>query len=128
MSMEHAKNVVSTFNKILSIILIRPDTTIQDLDLFSERNKQQVSAWNSTSLERVERCIHEVIQDQVLKRSDSQAVCSWDGSFTYKELDDISSRLAGRLVELGVGPEIRVPLCFEKSVSITSNMRPHTEG
>ena len=118
MSTEQAKNVASTFDKILSIILLAPYTAIRDLNFFSERNKQQVFEWNSTPLEKVERCVHEVFQDQVLRRSDSEAVCSWDGSFTYKKLDEITSRLAARLVELGVGPEIRVPLCFEKSVSI----------
>ena len=120
MSTEQAKNVASTFDTILSIILLRPEIAIGKLDFFSERNKQQVLQWNSTPLEKVERCVHEVIQDQALSRPDSEAVCSWDGSFTYKELDEVTSRLAGRLVELGVGPEIRVPLCFEKSVSTVS--------
>jgi non-ribosomal peptide synthetase component F len=118
MSMEQAKNVASTFDRILSIILLRPQTTIEKLDCFSERNKLQVLKWNSGPLEKVERCVHEVIQDQALRRSDSEAICSWDGSFTYKQLDEITSRLAGHLIELGVGPEIRVPLCFDKSVSI----------
>ncbi|KAE8821979.1 hypothetical protein PTNB85_10584 [Pyrenophora teres f. teres] len=35
---------------------------------------------------------------------------------TYGELDVLSGRLAGHLVELGVGPEDIVPLCFEKSM------------
>lgn len=118
MSTEQAKNVASTFDKVLEIILLRPHTIVGKLDFFSDRNKQQVLKWNSTTLEKVERCVHEVIQDQALRRSDSEAVCSWDGSFTYKELDKITSRLAGHLLQLGVGPEIRVPLCFDKSVSI----------
>jgi non-ribosomal peptide synthetase component F len=118
MSMEQAKNVASTFDRIVSIILLHPQTTVGKLDFFSERNKLQVLKWNSTPLEKVERCVHEVIQDQALRRPDFEAVCSWDGSFTYKQLDEIASRLAGHLMELGVGPEIRVPLCFEKSVSI----------
>ena len=116
--MEQAKNVTSTFDRIVSIILLHPQTTVGKLDFFSERNKLQVLKWNSTPLEKVELCVHEVIQDQALRRPDSEAVCSWDGSFTYEELDKITSRLAGHLIELGVGPEIRVPLCFDKSVSI----------
>jgi non-ribosomal peptide synthetase component F len=120
MSTEQAKNIASTFDKILNIILLQPGTTIGKLDLFSERNKKQVLKWNNATPEKVERCVHEVIQDQARRRSDSEAVCSWDGSFTYKELDGAASRLAGRLLQLGVGPEVRVPLCFDKSVSIIS--------
>ncbi|KAF1935488.1 hypothetical protein EJ02DRAFT_439207 [Clathrospora elynae] len=44
------------------------------------------------------------------------AICAWDGELTYHELDELSSRLAGHLVELGIKPEDIVPLCFEKSI------------
>ncbi len=118
--MEQAKNIVSTFDRILSFILLQPHAAIEKLDFFSHRHKQQVLKWNSNPLERVERCIHEVIHNQALRRPDSEAVCSWEGSFSYKELNEITSRLADRLVQLGVGPETRVPLCFDKSVSIAS--------
>lgn len=120
MSTEQAQNVASTFDRILNIILLRPHTTIGKLNFFSERDKQQVGKWNSTPLEKVEQCVHEVIQEQALRRSESEAVCSWDGSFTYKELEKVASQLAGRLAQLGVGPEVCVPLCFDKSVSMAS--------
>ncbi|KAJ5642798.1 hypothetical protein N7490_006798 [Penicillium lividum] len=48
-------------------------------------------------------------------RPDAPAVCAWDGDLTYGELDALSSVLAAHLAERGVGPEIFVPLCFEKS-------------
>lgn len=41
--------------------------------------------------------------------------CSWDGDLTYGELDDLSSRLAHHLVELGVHPEAFVLSCFQQS-------------
>lgn len=40
---------------------------------------------------------------------------SWDGSWTYAELERLSSCLALRLKTLGIGPEVPVLLCFEKS-------------
>lgn len=119
MTMDQAQDVASTFDSVLSTMLTRPSIAVADLDYFSDRHLKQILKWNSVTLEKVDRCIHEVFQDQVLKRPDKQAVCGWDGNFTYGELDQFSSRLAGRLVELGVGPEVRVPLCFEKSVSIS---------
>jgi non-ribosomal peptide synthetase component F len=42
-------------------------------------------------------------------------VDAWDGSFTYKALDRISTLIAHHLVAQGVGPESAVPLCFDKS-------------
>ena len=66
---------------------------------------------------KVERRIHDVFYDRVTERPDTEAVCAWDGSFTYRELNSWADKLARRLVELGVWPESLVPLCFDKSVS-----------
>ena len=39
-----------------------------------------------------------------------------DGDLTYAELDALSSRLANYLSSRGIGPEVIVPVCFEKSM------------
>lgn len=72
--------------------------------------------WNSASSERVERCVHDVIYEQVLRRPQQEAVCAWDGSFTYRELWLRVQTLAQILAGLGLGQEDVIPLCFEKSV------------
>jgi non-ribosomal peptide synthetase component F len=64
----------------------------------------------------VERCIHELFAEQAQARPDAPAICAWDGELTYGELDALSTKLAGHLVELGVKAEDIVPLCFEKSM------------
>ncbi|KAI1078912.1 hypothetical protein F5B20DRAFT_197822 [Whalleya microplaca] len=56
-----------------------------------------------------------MIQKHRDQRPASQALCSWDGDFTYSELDDYSSLLASHLVKQGVSAEVIVPVCFEKS-------------
>ncbi|KAI5924948.1 hypothetical protein F4810DRAFT_709140 [Camillea tinctor] len=56
-----------------------------------------------------------MIQGQKERQPDAQAVCAWDGSLTYSELDDLSSRLASYLADQGVSTEVFVPVCFEKS-------------
>jgi amino acid adenylation domain-containing protein len=64
----------------------------------------------------VERCIHDLFVEQAEARPDAPAICAWDGELTYGELDALSTKLAGHLVELGVKEEDMVPLCFEKSM------------
>ena len=44
----------------------------------------------------------------------AQAICAWDGNFTYGELEFLSTSLAHRLTSEGV-QGTRVPLLFEKS-------------
>lgn len=43
------------------------------------------------------------------------AVYSWDGNFTYKQLDTLSTYLANGLRRKDILPGAIVPLCFEKS-------------
>lgn len=118
MSQEQAKNAASTFDKVITSIFVEPDVPIGEVDYMSERNKRQILSWNSGILEKVESCIHEVIQDQVSLRPNTEAVYAWDGNFSYQELDQAASQLANYLTQLGIGPEVRVPLCFDKSVRI----------
>lgn len=55
------------------------------------------------------------VQD-VVDAPDAPAVCAWDGSMTYRELDYRSSFLSAYLVEQGAGPEVFISLCLEKSM------------
>lgn len=120
MSVAQGALVAGTLDKILSGMLTSPpDAPLSSLDCLSPANLNRVCEWNNTySVQPVERCVHDMIADQVLDRPDSEAICAWDGSFTYRELDAVTGRLADRLIQLGAGPETLVPLCFEKSVRL----------
>ncbi|KAJ6131846.1 hypothetical protein N7471_007061 [Penicillium samsonianum] len=61
-------------------------------------------------------CVHQLVQQQCEAYPASSAINAWDGNLTYGELEQKSSRLAIRLMELGVKPEVIVPLCFDKSM------------
>lgn len=78
----------------------------------------QISRWNSVNPELVDECIHHLITQQARRQPHHPAIESWDGSLSYGVLDDLSSRFAHYLVSLnvGIGPEAMVPLCFEKSI------------
>ncbi len=47
------------------------------------------------------------------------AISAWDGEISYGVLNALASRLATQLISLGVGPDVIVPLCFEKSMWTT---------
>ncbi|KUI53322.1 Nonribosomal peptide synthetase 4 [Cytospora mali] len=63
----------------------------------------------------VNRLVHDVIYEQVVARPNVPGICSWDGSFTYNELDQLSSRLAAHISSFGVEPDVIVPILFDKS-------------
>ncbi|KAJ5855559.1 uncharacterized protein N7529_009503 [Penicillium soppii] len=88
---------------------------IRDVCGVSPEDWRQLQEWNGTVPARVDRCVHEMVEEWCRAQPDAPAVCAWDGEFTYGELDMLSSALAAHLAEHGVGPEVFVPLCFEKS-------------
>ena len=61
-------------------------------------------------------CIHMLISDRAVAAPSTEAVCGWNGRFTYGRLDELSSKLAARLIAAGVRPSILVPFCLEKSI------------
>ncbi|KAK1142664.1 Nonribosomal Peptide Synthase (NRPS) [Aspergillus melleus] len=83
--------------------------------LLSEMDRRQLAQWNGVVPARVERCVHELIRERCWAQPMAPAVCAWDGEFTYGELDRLSSALAAHLASLEVGPEVLVPVMFEKS-------------
>lgn len=81
---------------------------------FGPRDHVQVLEWNR-ELPRTEQERVDALEGRCRAQPDAPAVDGWNGRLTYGELDRASSALAARLAGLGVGPEVVVPLCFEKS-------------
>lgn len=88
---------------------------ISDLNTTSPEDMSELTEWNQTLPEPVVACAHDLIREQSDLHPNTPAVHAWDGGFTYKEMEELSSNLACYLMEQGVGPEVFIPLCFEKS-------------
>ncbi|KAL4997132.1 hypothetical protein BDV10DRAFT_186497 [Aspergillus recurvatus] len=110
-------HIIDCFECTLNSILtsLGPGRVIGDVEFFGRQSCQKVSAWNASLPERPKQCAHAIIQDQVLAQPSAPAICSWDENFTYAQLDFLTTKLAHHLTNWGVGPEVFVGLCFEKS-------------
>ncbi|KAI1120172.1 hypothetical protein F5Y10DRAFT_137807 [Nemania abortiva] len=115
-STEMATSILRTFQQIYwQIGISSSQTLLRDIDACAQYDLQKIQSWTGMDPTPVDSCLHDLILEQCRRRPDEMAICSWDGNLTYKELDDLSSRLANKLIELGVGPEVFVLSCFEKS-------------
>ncbi|KAL4722245.1 NRPS [Fusarium chlamydosporum] len=112
---QQAEAISNTYDKIFREIVAHKETIISTLSYCSEHDETQILSWNSTPESHVQKCIHQVVSQQGALRPDAEAVCAWDGSFSYAQLLSLSDRLASRLQMSGVGPEVFVPICFDKS-------------
>ena len=118
----YLKGLGSTLDHLLTTILVSPEKQLVDLDYISDGQKRQIDLWSQVPHERSNDCVHDRIHQQVLKSPESEAVCAWDGSLTYRDLWVHVERIARVLTDMGVGPEVVVPLCFEKSMWTTVAM------
>ncbi|KAJ5290958.1 hypothetical protein N7478_000209 [Penicillium angulare] len=91
----------------------QPENGISVLSEFPDHDR--LLTWNQTPAEAVNECVHSLIAKQWHGRTGEIAVDAWDGKFSFTELDHLSSILAAYLSGLGVGPEVIIPVCFEKS-------------
>ena len=93
-----------------------PEEKIGDIAILNPVDKETIWSWNSRPLKSIHKSIHSMIyQEQVILRPYAIAIDAWDFKATYRELDEQTTRMASRLVALGITPESYVPLCFEKS-------------
>ena len=109
----------STLDHLLTTIVVSPETQLVDLSYVSDRQKRQIDLWSQAPNEPSEECVHDMVHQQVLKSPEHEAVCAWDGSLTYRDLWVHVERMARVLSSMDAGPDVIVPLCFEKSVWTT---------
>ena len=62
--------------------------------------------------------VPELFEAQAARTPRAPALVAGDRVLTYGELDDAADRLAHRLRELGVEPEVLVGVCVERSVEM----------
>ncbi|KAK6725218.1 hypothetical protein SNK04_004022 [Fusarium graminearum] len=96
-------------------ILDDPQQRLRDLVVVGDATRSLARQWNGKELVKINRCVHNIVEDFVDSQPEHQAICAWDIQLTYNELDRLSDALSETLVAHGVGPETFVPLCFEKS-------------
>jgi amino acid adenylation domain-containing protein/non-ribosomal peptide synthase protein (TIGR01720 family) len=117
-----AEHVANTFLQALLNITVHAEMPISQLDQVHETTKEQIWAWNANMPPLTPECIHHKVEEQVRLRPQAQAIRGWDGDFSYKEMDAAANRLAQHLFDFGVGPEVLVPVCFDKSAWTTIAM------
>ena len=116
-----ANNMAITFASILSQIVQNPDVQPIDLHMASDKDVQQLWAWNASLPAALDLRIEDMIAQRTAENPDQEALWSTEEVLTYEQLDLLSSRIAqGFLAD--VEREEVVPLCFEKSIWIVVAM------
>ncbi|KAF4975480.1 hypothetical protein FZEAL_7743 [Fusarium zealandicum] len=110
-----ANHFAGSLVEILNTTLTDSTALLKSVLPLGELDGSVIWGWNKHLPEDQNVCIHELIAEQVRKRPDAPAICSWDGDLSYGEMDRQSTLLAHHLINLGVKVGDIVPCCFEKS-------------
>jgi aspartate racemase len=112
------------FLTLLSSIGTDPDQPIATLSLLTAAEQQQLLVeWNRTQVDYPNhQCIHQLFETQVKQVPEAIAVVSAREQLTYEALNRRANQLAHYLQVLGVGSEVLVGICMERSLEMAVAM------
>ncbi|MBR8838800.1 MAG: amino acid adenylation domain-containing protein [Stigonema ocellatum SAG 48.90 = DSM 106950] len=105
------------FQTLLEGIVANPEERISQLPLLTQPEQQQLLVeWNDTQAKYpVDKCIHQLFEEQVQRTPDAVAVAFENQQLTYQQLNTRANQLAHYLRSLGVGADVLVGLYVERS-------------
>ena len=113
------EGIGSRLIRLLEAVVAEPDRAIGRLDILSAAERQTiVSDWNATARPLGFANIPELFAAQAARTPEATAVVYGDQQLSYGELDARANQLAHHLRGLGVGPEVVVGLCVERSLEM----------
>ena len=109
---------VEHFFNVLSRGVENSESPLRDIQLLSEAERGRLLyEWNETALDYASgACAHHLFERQAALTPDAIALKHGDTALTYAELDGRAGQLASYLRSLGVGPDVIVGLCVERSI------------
>ncbi|NPC82856.1 amino acid adenylation domain-containing protein, partial [Pyxidicoccus fallax] len=117
---ERIQRMAKHLQVLLQAVAADPHQRLSALPLLTpEERHLLLREWNAASADFPrDLCVHELFSLQAARTPDAVAVSFGSQSLTYRQLDERTNQLARHLRSLGVGPEVLVGLCVERSVDL----------
>jgi amino acid adenylation domain-containing protein len=108
------------FQTLLEGIVANPDQRLSDLPLLTEAERHQLLVeWNDTKTDYpANALIHELFEAQAARTPEAMAVEYEGRQLNYRELNARANQVAHYLARHGVGPEVVVGICVERSLEM----------
>jgi amino acid adenylation domain-containing protein/thioester reductase-like protein len=111
--------LLTHFQILLEGLMAQPDTYVGDLSMLSAAEWQQFRAWNATDVAYPStRCVHDLVAEQAARTPAAIALVADSTQMSYQVLDQRANQLAHLLRGRGVGPEVVVGLCLDRSIDL----------
>ncbi|MDA7011674.1 amino acid adenylation domain-containing protein [Pseudomonas cerasi] len=105
---------------LLQAICANAAQRIAEVPMLDVAERQQIlHDWNATAADFPnEACLHSLIEAQVRATPDASALVFATEQLSYVQLNARANQLAHRLRESGVGPDVLVGICVERSLEL----------
>jgi amino acid adenylation domain-containing protein/non-ribosomal peptide synthase protein (TIGR01720 family) len=117
LSPETVALVARCFARIVESAVENPDTAVAELDVAQEADWSRLSDTRGVEA-GADACVHKLFEEQAARTPDAPAVRCGDAELTYSELNARANRVAHHLRALGVGADVPVGLCLERSAEM----------
>lgn len=113
---EMAQQMARHFFIVLKSIAGHAAQQVSEVSLLPAAEQQQILVeWNRPSRPCPQQCIQQLFEEQAEKTPNKAAVVYDQCQLTYAQLNQQGNQLAHYLQKLGVGPDVRVGICMERS-------------
>lgn len=111
---------VERFLTLLEAIVARPEQSLDALPWFSAAERELVlQTWNATGqVQSDPLCLHQGIEEQVLRTPHQLALVTANSKLTYSQLDQQANQFAHALRKRGVQPGAIVGLCLPRTADL----------
>jgi amino acid adenylation domain-containing protein len=112
--------MVGHWQTLLTAAAKNPHLPISHLPILTQQEMNKVVVeWNDTAKPfPASSCVHQLIEAQAERTPDAVAVIYEQDRITYRELDSRANQLANYLRTMGVGPDMPVGICLERSTQM----------
>jgi amino acid adenylation domain-containing protein len=121
---ESVRRMLQHFRMLLETIPVAAERPVRELPrLTPDDRRTQLDRWSgATRPARRDPPVHQRFEEQVRQTPDAIALMEGDQRLSYAQLNERANRLAHRLRSLGVGPEVIVGICMERSPDLVTAM------
>nr|WP_277991511.1 non-ribosomal peptide synthetase [Corallococcus macrosporus] len=115
-----AERLARHFEALVAAVAADATRPVGALELMDAAERASVLVdWNRTGpAPGRDGALHHLVEDQVARTPDATALVVGTQRFTYRQLDERANQLAHHLRGLGVGPEVPVAVCLERSFEL----------
>lgn len=116
-SPSHGTQMMRALLAAVAGIAGNPDQPLVRVSLVGDEMRRDMDTWNAAGIPLTsDECLHDIIERKAQATPERQAVCGWDRTFTYRELDEAANAFAHHMHSLiDFKPDTFVVTCFDKS-------------